>query len=80
MKDRRLTEWELDLEKESDLPEGIAFSHVEEEISPDQHRELEDFLKEFQENGPASKPVPVQHQGGKTQTLQTPQTQFASEQ
>ena len=64
MKDLRLTEWVLDLDKESDLPEGIAFSHAEEEISQDQHRELEDFLKEFQECEPASEPVPGLHQGG----------------
>jgi hypothetical protein len=73
MKNLRLTDWELDLDGESDLPEGIAFSHAEEEISPDQHRELEEFLKEFQENGPALEPVPGLHRGGETQTRSVPE-------
>ena len=73
MKNLRLTEWELDLEGESALPEGIAFSHADEEISPDQHRELEEFLKEFQESGPAAKPVPGMPRGGETQTRFVPE-------
>mgnify|MGYP001810964308 CR=1 FL=1 len=66
MKNLRLTEWELGLDDESDLPDGIAFSHAEEEISPDQHRELEEFLK-------AAKPVPDVLRGGETQTRFVPE-------
>ena len=73
MNNLRLTEWELGLDDESDLPDGIAFSHAEEEISPDQHRELEEFLKEFQESGPAAKPVPDVLRGGETQTRFVPE-------
>lgn len=41
---------ELDVDDESAFPADLAFAHPEAEVTHDQHKELEAFLKEFQGN------------------------------